>query len=182
MSSRPHVSRVAVALALALAALVAAVIAAVGPAVPERAVYTWPPARLPEAKPTRTWFAPLFVARQDVESFDATIPCGGPRATLPDAGQRVVLLATARDPGSNHALGVTWSRTTGTTSVRIGRTVVAEVPTGRAASCRFGVHFDGTSWSVHLPDGTSGRGALVLRRRSSGSSPNSTSPRSRRSR
>ena len=66
MSRRPHDKRVAVALLLALGALVAAGLAAVGPAVPERAVYAWPPAHLPEAKPTRTWFAPLLVARQDV--------------------------------------------------------------------------------------------------------------------
>jgi hypothetical protein len=160
MSSRAHVSRAAVALVLALGALVAAAIAAYGPAVPEQAVYSWPPANLPSAKPTRTWFAPLLVARQGVESFDATVPCGGPFDTLAGTGRHVVLLATARDPRANHALGITWSRTDGRTSLRIGRTLVAETPTGAGPSCRLGVHLDGNSWSVRLPDGTSRRGAL----------------------
>jgi hypothetical protein len=158
--SSPPVSRVAAALVLGLGALVAAAIAAYGPAVPERAIYTWPPAHLPDAKPTRTWFAPLFVARPGVESFDATLPCGGPLATLPGTGRRVVLLATARDPGTNHALGVTRSRASGPTSVRIGRTVIAEVPAGAGESCRLRVHLDGTTWSVQLPDATSRRGEL----------------------
>jgi hypothetical protein len=152
--------RVAVALVLALGALVAAAIAAIGPAVTEGAVYTWPPARLPAEKPTRTWFAPLLVARQSVESFDAAIPCGEPSATLADAGRNVVLLATARDAGSNDAIGVTWSRRTGATSVRIGRTVVVAVSAGRASPCRLDLQLRGSSWSVRLPDGTSHRGTL----------------------
>ncbi len=152
----------------------------VGPAVPERAVYTWPPTHLPDAKPTRTWFAPLFVARQDVESFDATVPCGGPLATLPGAGRRRRAPGDGTQPGTNHALGVTWSRATGSTSVRIGRTVVAEVPAG-SARLRAGSMSVSTTTPGRFTcrTGRAVAGRSCLRRRSSGSSPSSTWPRSR---
>ena len=46
--------------------------------------------------PTRSWFAPLFVARHHAETIDARVPCGRER-TLDGAGTSVTLLATARD-------------------------------------------------------------------------------------
>jgi hypothetical protein len=153
--------RTATAFLLGLAALITAAIAAVGPAVPDRAVYTWPPADLPDSQPTRTWFAPLLVARHSAESFTARIPCESPTAVLEGAGDRVVLLATARDVATNHALGVTWSRSTGVTNVRIGRTVVAHVPASHPRPCRLDVQMAGVDWSVRLPDGSFRRGRLA---------------------
>ena len=161
MSRRLDDHRIAAAFLLGLGALAAAAIAALGPAVPERAVYTWPPAQLPEAQPTRTWFTPLLLARHSAESFDARIPCGEPTTTLGGAGERVVLLATARDVAANHALGVTWSRATGVTSVRVGRNVLGRVPAGAPASCRLVVHLGGARWSIRLPDGSSRQGAFA---------------------
>ena len=55
--------------------------------------------------PTRSWFAPLFVARHHAETIDARVPCGRER-TLDGAGTNVTLLATARDVVPWNALQV----------------------------------------------------------------------------
>ena len=57
------------------------------------------------SSPTRSWFAPLFVARHHAETIDARVPCGRER-TLDGAGTNVTLLATARDVVPWNALQV----------------------------------------------------------------------------
>ena len=182
MSGRPDDSRVTVALLLALGALVAAGIAAVGPAVPERAVYTWPPAQLPNAKPTRALVRPSPRRPAECEVLRRQDSL---RGAVGDAGGRGRACRSPRDrprPGIETRPGGDVVTNDGATRVQIGRTVVADVPASRTAMCRLGVHLDGNSWSVRLPGGTDRRGAPSRPRRGSlDSSPSSISPPSPRS-
>ena len=144
MTGRPSRHRAAAILVFGSVALVAAVLAARGPAVREGVVYSWPPAELPTAKPTRSWFSPMLLARQSADDIEAQVPCGRERS-LVGARNPVVLLATARDPVAAHALVVT--RSERQTVVRVGESTLARLAS-RNAGCSLRVHVSGADWSV----------------------------------
>jgi hypothetical protein len=149
-----------VALGVAAAAAVAAGLAARGPAVAERAEFSWPSNRLPAASPTRAWVTPLLLARHFPAGLTARVPCGDEQV-LPGAGRAVVLLATARDAVRWNALQVVRSADTGETVVRVGRKELARVPRAAAGTrCSLGIHLDETSWTVSPVGAPSRSGSL----------------------
>ena len=90
------------------------------------------------------------------------IPCGEPRATLPDAGR--ARRAPRDGPRPRHRTTRWGSRGHGRPAPRVSRSDALSWPRYRPAvrhRAGLGVHFDGNSWSVRLPDGTDRRGALV---------------------
>jgi hypothetical protein len=94
----PWISRragAAACLAVVLA-LIAAAIAAVGPARKDRATYAWPPAALPDVRPSAGWYAPLPLLNRVPASLEMRLPCGLSPALRP--GGTAVVLATARRP------------------------------------------------------------------------------------
>jgi hypothetical protein len=98
--------RVRLAQGLAFVALVCALVGAIGPAEPLRTTYSWPPPRMPEAKPSSLWYTPLLLSRHRPDSITATIPCSLPMALEPRANP-VTVLATARFPAQANGLAVT---------------------------------------------------------------------------
>lgn len=147
------------ALLLALGALGAAVLAALGPAETERAVYTWPPAALPAASPTRSWLGPLFVARHHVDRLDAQVPCD-PVSMLGGERAETILLATARDVVGWRALEVVRSPRDVVT-VRVGRRALARIDASSSAgSCRLRIRVDGDGWMVEHDDEVVAHGHL----------------------
>ena len=139
-------ARVAAFLILGSVAVVAAALAAGGPAVRERVVYSWPPGELPAATPTRSWLSPLLLARHSAADLDARVPCGREKA-LASARDTLVLLATARDPVSAHALVISRSKRRAETVVRVGNETLARLPSGESG-CSLRVHVAGHDWSV----------------------------------
>jgi hypothetical protein len=156
---RPSRRRVVIALVLAFGALVAAALAAHGPAVQQRAEFTWPPTELPAGTPTRSWFTPLFVARHRVERLDAQVPCG-PAQTLGDRKGTKILLATARGVAEWGALEVKRSPEL-TISVRVGRQRLARLQTLQtAAPCSLRIRVEGKDWVIERSGRVVARGLL----------------------
>ena len=73
MTRLDRTTRIRLALLLAICAVAAAAFAARGPAVDEQAEYSWPPAELPAASPSRTWFTPMLLARHASKALDARL-------------------------------------------------------------------------------------------------------------
>ena len=144
--------RTALALVLALAAVATATFAARGPAIDERATYTWPPAERPSVAPTGGWYSPLLLARQHAEQLQVRVPCAGT-----ESDRRTLLFATTRRPGEAGGLAIT-SSPDGRTTVRVGTRQLArlDAPT-EGASCALDVDFDESDWTI-------ARDGVVLRR------------------
>ncbi|MGH3133504.1 MAG: arabinosyltransferase domain-containing protein [Gaiellaceae bacterium] len=136
--------------ALALAALVAAVVAAVGPAVHERARYSWPPPEITPVQPEQTWYTPLLLVSRVPESIDVTIPCER-LVTLGSVGRPSTVLATARDPRSVDGLQVTVGRDS--LNIAVGSRQLTSVPWPPSrGSCPFSLRV--TDGELELPDRT----------------------------
>jgi len=148
--------RSTIALLIAALAVVLAAAAALAPARKLQAHYSWPPHTLPAERPTRSWYAPLLIARHTPASIDARLPCGG--TPLPDAQRPLVVLATARHPDAPNALAVT--REARRLRVTIGGARLADVgvPGG---SCAFELRFENGSWSLTGP-GTAKNGSVAM--------------------
>jgi len=160
MTRLDRTTRIRLALLLAICAVAAAAFAARGPAVDEQAEYSWPPAELPAASPSRTWFTPMLLARHAPKALDARLPCGPARA-LPGAGRRIVLLATARDVPRWNALEVTRMATSRKTVVRVGSVELATIAaTGAARGCSLHFHLDGLRWTLSQTGGPTRHGEL----------------------
>jgi arabinosyltransferase C len=127
-SAAPQAIRPRIALALALVGLVAAIVGAIGPVKRLHATYSWPPPRLPAGSPDRLWYAPLLLQRWRPEELTARLPCASSPA-LRSAGNPVTVLATVRHPDQIDGLVVT--QRAHQLSVRIGETVLAQVPLDR---------------------------------------------------
>jgi hypothetical protein len=132
---------------MALVALACAVAAAHGPAIPQLSAYSWP-GQIAADEPTRTWVAPLFLARHRAASIEANVPCR-PLETVRDAGSdgTIVLLSTTRDPTTQHGLAITASGA-GTTTVRVGNRVLGRFAPTSAPHCVLNVHIAGEEWTV----------------------------------
>jgi hypothetical protein len=148
------------AMILAAVASIAAAAAARGPAIPEQAQYSWPPAHLPVASPSRAWITPLLLARHVPSRLTARVPCEDERA-LPGAGSSIVLLATARDTSRWNALQVVRSTVTRDTVVRVGNRELARIHAKAGTRCSLRLTVDEKSWTVEQDAGTSRSGTLV---------------------
>jgi hypothetical protein len=149
-----------VAFLLGLAAVGAAMVAARGPAVPEEAVYTWPPAVLPTASPTRAWVGPLLLARHEAAAIDADVPCHEVE-TLAGAGGTTQVLATARRAVPSHALEVRRSAFTNTTVVRVGNRELVRV-LSTDPKCALHLQFIGRAWTIRGPGSAVRHGTLAI--------------------
>ena len=129
-----------------LVGVLSALLAARGPAVGERAVYTWPPAQSPSAMPKRSWFTPMFLARREAQKLAVDVPCGR-RGSFSGAADRVLVVATARDTALWNGLEVTRSSRPASTLVRVGDRTLARLPSP-TASCILHLRFEGLRWSV----------------------------------
>jgi hypothetical protein len=103
---KPTISRTTAAIMIGVAAIAAASLAARGPATPEQAAFSWPPARLPADSPTRTWLSPLLVARHYAETIDARVPCGAVPLIRDTPARQTVLFSTTRRYTANRGLAV----------------------------------------------------------------------------
>jgi len=139
-------TRVLAIVAFGLAAVASAMAAARGPAVSERAVYSWPPTTLPSVTPTRTWLTPLLVARRQVDELDAQLPCGA-RPTLEGAKDPTLILATARDTARWNGLEVRRSTRGHATVMRVGDRQVARLTTP-GGDCSLRLRITGLAWTV----------------------------------
>ena len=141
--------RLRVAEGLAFVAVVASLVGAVGPAERLSTTYSWPPAELAEARPSRVWYAPLLLSRRFPQSIAATLPCTT-RQALADAERPVTVLATARSP--EHAGGLVVRDDDGRLVVGVGDTLLAYLPlavTGSdAAGCSYRLTIADRRWSV----------------------------------
>ena len=142
--------RAGVALALSLAAVAFAAVAAVGPAVEQRATYSWPPPDLPSAQPREQWYAPLPLTRHVPHSLDATVPCGEARA-LPSAARPFTLVATTRQRATG-GLAVTRSGDRLTFSIGTDEFASLDVPAEQGANaCTARLHIEDDNWSLAAP-------------------------------
>jgi arabinosyltransferase B/arabinosyltransferase C len=131
---------------LGLVAVLSALLAARGPAISERAVYTWPRAQSPSATQHKSWFAPMFLARREAQKLVVDVPCGRLRS-LSGPADRVLVVATARDTARWNGLEVTRSSRPANTLVRVGGRTLARLPSS-TGSCVFHLRFEGLRWSV----------------------------------
>lgn len=153
-------TRALAAVVLAVTGVACAVAAAYGPADRERARYSWPSAQLPDESPTRTWVAPLFLARHMAASIDARVPCGPEKAL--DGAQSdgaVLALATSRDARRQRGLAV--ARRAQETTVTVGARQLARFSTRSLPSCFLDIHLDGLNWEVSHRGGRSYSGRLA---------------------
>jgi hypothetical protein len=141
---------------LGLAAVLAALLAARGPAIAERAEYTWPPTLLPARSPDAGWYTPLLLAQHHAERIAAEVPCGR-EPTVPAAGPFVLVVSTTRDPDRHNGLSVVRNQG-GRTTLRVGREALATLDAADLGpECRLDVRFDERDWTV------SSRGAVLAR-------------------
>jgi arabinosyltransferase B len=131
-----------VALVIAVAALLLAAVAALVPARKLEAHYSWPPQTLPADQPTRTWYAPLLLARHTPASISARLPCAG--QPLPDAPRPLVVLATTRD-----ASGLVVTQDGRRLSLKIGGAELVHVDeTSAAADCAYAFRLADDGWTL----------------------------------
>lgn len=150
--TRPGRRAMLAALALAFLSLCAAVIAARGPAIDERASYAWPPRSLPDAAPSRTWFAPLLLARHYADALSATVPCGAAPA-LSSGDDSVVLLATTRNRKRWNGLEILRSEQSRDIVVRVGGDRLARLRLSAGTDCTLSVAFSRHNWSIRMSGG-----------------------------
>lgn len=124
-----------IALGASVLALLAGAVAAVGPARGEHAVYSWPPAELPAAQPSRGWYAPLPLLNRVPAAIEITVPCAlaPPLASGPPA----TVLATARHPQRASALWITLGR--GALRIGVATSELATVPWPASCPLRLAV-------------------------------------------